>query len=146
MSEGEDSGAYDSESRDLYQDRPTQGTLSGSSPIRQTRAKTYLHSARKGKDKGMRKGSECSEDDDVTLSKVRKPSRPLSPLIVQVNHQTRREDNPAYLFLSGPRCPNFSLYGMMKWGSTSRIVTRSFRRQRSTRVSIKYSIIYWCFF
>ena len=38
MSEVEDSGKYDSETRDLYQDRPTQGTLSAGTPIRQTRA------------------------------------------------------------------------------------------------------------
>ena len=43
MSEVEDSEEYDSETRDLYHDRPTQGTLSGGSPIRQTRAKTYSY-------------------------------------------------------------------------------------------------------
>ena len=59
MSKVEDSGEYDSETRDLYQDRPTQGTLSGGSPIRRTRVKPYSHSARKGKDKGMSKGPEC---------------------------------------------------------------------------------------
>ena len=38
MSAVEDSGEYDSESCELCQDRPTQGTLSGGSPIRRTRA------------------------------------------------------------------------------------------------------------
>ena len=41
MSELEDSGKYDSESCDLHQNQTTQGILSGGSPIRRTRAKTY---------------------------------------------------------------------------------------------------------
>ena len=41
MSEVEDSEEYDNKSCDLHQDRPTQGTLTGGSPIRRTRAKTY---------------------------------------------------------------------------------------------------------
>ena len=94
MSEVENSEECDSESRDLYQGRTTQGTLSGGSPIRQTRAEIYSHSVRTGKDKGMSKGPGCSEDDEATLQKVKKPSRPLSPLIVQVNHSTRRDDYP----------------------------------------------------
>ena len=52
MSEVEDSKEYDSESCDLHQDRPTQGTLTDGSPIRRTRAKTYSHSAKNGKDRG----------------------------------------------------------------------------------------------
>ena len=56
ISEVEDSGGYDSETRDLYQYRPTQGTLSGGSSITQTKAKPYSHSFKKGKNKGMSKG------------------------------------------------------------------------------------------
>ena len=47
MSKVEDSEENDSEC-DLHQDRPTQGTLTGGRPIRQTRAKTYSHGSRKG--------------------------------------------------------------------------------------------------
>ena len=65
MSEVEDSWEYDSEISDLYQDRLTQGTLSGG---RQIKAKTCLHGAKRGKDKGISNGSECSEDDETTLS------------------------------------------------------------------------------
>ena len=42
MSEVEDNWKYDSESRDLYQDRPMQGTIWGGSSVRQTRAKTFF--------------------------------------------------------------------------------------------------------
>ena len=48
MSDIEHSGEYVNEIRDLYQDRPTQGTLSGGGPTRQTRAKTYSYSAKQG--------------------------------------------------------------------------------------------------
>ena len=51
----------------------------------------------------MSKGSECSEDDEATLPKVKEPSRPFFPPIVQVNHLTRREEKPAFLSLSGPQ-------------------------------------------
>ena len=40
MLEVEGNEENDSESRDLYQDRSTQGTLLGGSPISQTRVKT----------------------------------------------------------------------------------------------------------
>ena len=52
MSEVEDRWDYGSETRDPYQDRPTQSTLSDSSSIRQTRAKCYTDSAKKGQIKG----------------------------------------------------------------------------------------------
>ena len=77
MSEVEDSWEYDSEISDLYQDRPTQGTVSSGSPIRQTRVKTYSHNAKNEKDKWINKSSECFEDHDTKLPKVRKPTRPL---------------------------------------------------------------------
>ena len=38
MSQVEHSGKYDSETCDLLQDRPTQGTLSGGNLVRQTKA------------------------------------------------------------------------------------------------------------
>ena len=43
----------------------------------------------------MIKGLECFEDDEVTLPKVKKLACPIFPLIVQVNHPTRLEDNSA---------------------------------------------------
>ena len=58
MSEIKDSWKYDSESRDRYQDRSTPGTSSCGSTSGQTSAKTYTHSAKKGKDKEMSKGPE----------------------------------------------------------------------------------------
>ena len=121
MSEVEDSVEYDSETRDLYQDRSKQGTLSGSSSIRQTRAIAIHNRATKGKNKGVSKGPEYSEDNDATLQIVKKPTRPLSLLIVQVNHPTRPEDNPASLSLSGPQMSElFSI----KRRSTTPIVSK----------------------
>ena len=109
MSEFEDTWEYDSESRHLYQDRPTQVSIG--SLIRQTRAKTYSHSVRKGKDKGANKGPAYSEDEEATLPKVKKPTCPISLwLIVPINHPTRREDKQASLSLSGPQM--FEFFGI----------------------------------
>ena len=94
MSDIEYSVEYDNEISDLHQDRPTQGELSGGGPISQTTAKTYSYSAKKGKSMEMDKDSECSGDDKATLPKMRKPTRPHSPLIVRTNHRKRLEDDP----------------------------------------------------
>ena len=49
----------------------------------------------------MNMGPEYSEDDEATLPKVRKPTRPFSLLIV--NYPARLEDNPASVSLSVPQ-------------------------------------------
>ena len=115
MLDVEHSGGYDSESCDLHQDRPTQGKLAGVSLVRQTRAKSYSCSARKGKDKGTNKDIEYAEDEKVTLPKVRKLTHSPLPRIVSVNHPTKRENNPTFPSLSNPMKTNFSVFGMAKW-------------------------------
>ena len=70
-----DSGEYDSESCELCQDRLTQGTLSGGSPIRRTRARTYSHSAKQRKDKTANMGFVHSEDEETTRPNVKNPIR-----------------------------------------------------------------------
>ena len=55
------------------------------------RGPKHIHT--KGEDKEMSKGQECSEDEEATLPKVKKLTRPLSLQTVQVNHPTRREEN-----------------------------------------------------
>ena len=67
MSDIEHSWEYVNEIRDLHQDRSTQGTLSGCGPTRQTKAKSYSYSAKKGKSKEMDKNSECSGENEATL-------------------------------------------------------------------------------
>ena len=49
MSEVGRSSEYDSESRDLHQNRPTQGKLSDGSPVRQTSTKPIHIGANRGK-------------------------------------------------------------------------------------------------
>ena len=85
MSDIEPEGEYDSEIYDEHQDRPTQDTPPGGSPVRHTRAKSYSRGTRKGKDKGRGKDSECSEDEQATLPRIKKQISPLSPLIVSMN-------------------------------------------------------------
>ena len=85
-----------SESRNIYQDQ-----LSGGSPKRILEPKPIHIVLRRGKNKGIDKGPEYSEDDEATLIKVKKLTLQLSHLIVRFNHPTRREDNPASLSLSG---------------------------------------------
>ena len=143
MSEVADSGEHDSDIRNLYQDRPTQDTVSGGSPIRQTRAKTYSHSAKKGKDKGIRKGSECSGDDDTVLPRVRKSTRSRFALIVQVN--IRRD-----MKKTRPLCPfvvrrwlNCLLHGMAKWVSTS--PQSNSQPKATTMLAVRHSIIIYIY-
>ena len=76
------------------------------SPIRQTRVEPYQHSTRKEKNKIMSQAPEYSEDDEAK-PKIKEPTHPLSPLIVQVNHPTRREDNPATQSLSSPQMADY---------------------------------------
>ena len=73
-----------------------------------------IHAVPEGKDKGENKDIEYSEDEKVTLPKARKPTHPLSPRIVSVNHRTRREDNPTYPSLSGPQLDE--LFGIRDGG------------------------------
>ena len=140
MSEIEDNGEYNSEFRDLHQDRPTQGKLSGDSPIRQTMAKTYSHSAKRRKDKEANKVLEYPEDEEATLPKVKKSTRPLSPRIIAVNHPMRREDNPAFPSLGGPQMPE--LFGVPdgEMGFKLPIVKRRVKRPGWRRCII----IAWC--
>ena len=95
MSDLESEDEYDMEINDLHQDRPTQDTPSGGSPIRQTRSKSYLLGTRKGKDRRRGKDPECSEDEQATLPPIKKPILPLSLLMLQNDHPTVREDDPA---------------------------------------------------
>ena len=55
----------------------------------------------------MDKGLAWPEDENATLPKIMKPTCPLSPLIVAVNHPMRREDNPSLPSLSGSQIPGF---------------------------------------
>ena len=79
---------------DLHQDRPTQDTPSGGSPIRQTRAKSYLLGTRKGKDRrrGERSGMLRRRTSHGTTDKEADPS--LSLLMLHNDHPTVREDVP----------------------------------------------------
>ena len=69
-----------------------------------------IHIVQKTKDKGSTKGLEFSEDEEATLPKVMKSTRPLSPLIVPVHHPMRRKDNPTFPSLSGLQIPG--LFGI----------------------------------
>ena len=81
-----------SESYDQYQGQLMHGTLSGGCLIRQTMAKSYACSNKTWKEKG---GKELEYFvDEATLPRIGRPTRPLSPLIVTFNHQTRREGSP----------------------------------------------------
>ena len=79
----------------------------------------------------MIKGAEYSDDDNATQPKVKKPTRPsplwLSNSITPRWEKTVRPQCPLVVL----RCPNLSAYRMAKWASTSPIVTRNLRRQRS---------------
>ena len=78
MSDIEPEGEYDSQIYDLHQDRLTQDTPPGGSPVRHTRAKSYSRGTRKGKDKQRGKDPECSKDEQATLPIIKKPIYPLS--------------------------------------------------------------------
>ena len=107
MSDIEPEREYDSVIYDLHQDRSIQDTLPGGSTVRQTRAKSYSRSTRKGKYKMRGKDPECSEDEEATLPRIKKPIYPLSPLIIHMNHPTEREDNPTLPSLRSPQVSKF---------------------------------------
>ena len=93
MSDLEHEEEYEFEIYDLHQDRPTQDTPSGGSPIKQTRAKSYLRGTRNGKDRRRGKDPECSEDEQATLPPTKKPIFSLSLLMLHNDHSTVREDD-----------------------------------------------------
>ena len=73
MSDLEPEEEYVVEIYDLHQDRPTQDTSPGGSPVRQTRATSYSRGTGKGKIKQRGKDPECSEDEQATLPIIKKP-------------------------------------------------------------------------
>ena len=93
MSDLEPEEEYDMEIYDLHQDRPTQDTPSGGSPIRQTRSKSYSRGTGKEKDRRRGKNLESSEDEQATLPPTTKPIFPRSLLMLHNDHPTVHEDD-----------------------------------------------------
>ena len=81
----------------------------------------------------MSKGPEHSEDDETTLPKVKKPTRPLRLLIAKSTTQRGVKTSLPIFPLVVPRCPIVSVYGMAKCCSISPLVTRRLERQRGCR-------------